>query len=57
MEFKALLENHTSMKIKVLRTNNGDEFCSTTFGKFYKENVIEKHKATPYTPQQNGVAN
>ena len=27
-EFKALVENQTEKKIKVLRTNNGGEFCS-----------------------------
>jgi hypothetical protein len=26
-EFKALVENQTDKKIKVLRTNNGGEFC------------------------------
>jgi transposase InsO family protein len=55
-ELKALLENQTSRKIKVLRTDNGGEFCSTEFDKFCKENGIERHKTTPYTPQQNGVA-
>ena len=54
-EFKALLENHTSKKIKVLRTNDGNKFCSTTFDKFCKENVIEGHKTNAYTPQQNRV--
>ena len=26
-EFKALIENQTKKKIKVLRTDNGEEFC------------------------------
>eukprot|EP00253_Pinus_taeda_P034028 PITA_34028 len=30
-EFKALVENQTKKKIKVLRTNNGGEFCSKEF--------------------------
>jgi transposase InsO family protein len=55
-ELKSLLENQTHRKIKVLRTDNGSEFCSAKFDKFYKENVIERHKITPYTSQQNGVA-
>ena len=54
-EFKALVENQTSKKIKCLRTDNGGEFCSTEFEQFCKEQGIERHKTTPYTPQQNGV--
>jgi len=38
-----------------LRTDNGGEFCSTEFDKYCKELGIERHKTTPYTPQQNGV--
>jgi hypothetical protein len=49
-EFKVLLENQISRKIKVFRTSNEGEFCSTEFDKFYKENNIERHKTTPYTP-------
>ena len=44
-----------SRKIKCLRTNNGGEFCSTEFDRFCKDYGIERHKTTPYTPQQNGV--
>ena len=39
-----------------MRTNNGGEFCSIKFEQFYKEQGIERHKTTPYTPKQNGVA-
>ena len=38
-----------------MRTDNGGEFCSAEFEQFYKEQGIERHKTTPYTPQQNGV--
>jgi hypothetical protein len=47
-EFKALVENQTEKKIKVLRTDNGGELC--------KKCGIARQKTTPYTPQQNGVA-
>ena len=47
-EFKALVENQTEKKIKALRTDNGGEFC--------KKCGIARQKTTPYTPQQNGVA-
>jgi len=30
-DFKALVENHTDKKIKVLRTDNGGEFFSREF--------------------------
>ncbi|KAH9291902.1 hypothetical protein KI387_042909 [Taxus chinensis] len=55
-EFKALVENQTERKIKVLRSDNGGEYCSNAFEKFCKECGIERQKTTPYTPQQNGVA-
>jgi transposase InsO family protein len=54
-EFKDLLENQTSRKIKVLRIDNGSEFCFVVFDRFYKENDISRCKTTPYTPQHNGV--
>lgn len=36
-EFKALVENKIEKKIKVLRTNNGEEFCSKEFEELYKK--------------------
>ena len=36
-EFKALVENQTEKKIKVLRTDNGGEFCKKEFEKFCKK--------------------
>ena len=35
-EFKALVENQTKKRIKVLRTDNGREFCGNKFEEFYK---------------------
>jgi transposase InsO family protein len=55
-EFKALVENQTEKKIKVLRTDNGGEFCGNEFEEFCKKCGIARKKTTPYTPQQNGVA-
>jgi hypothetical protein len=54
-EFKALVENQTEKKIKVLRTDNGGEFCRNEFKEFCKKCGIARKKTTPYTPQQNGV--
>jgi transposase InsO family protein len=55
-EFKALVENQIEKIIKVLRKDNGGEFCGNEFEEFYKKCGIERQKTTPYTPQQNGVA-
>eukprot|EP00253_Pinus_taeda_P014701 PITA_14701 len=55
-EFKALVENQTEKKIKVLRIDNGGEFCSKEFEEFCKKCGIARQKNNPYTPQQNGVA-
>eukprot|EP00253_Pinus_taeda_P034280 PITA_34280 len=55
-EFKALVENQTKKKIKVLRTDNGGEFYSKEFEEFCKKCGMAWQKTTPYTPQQNEVA-
>ena len=55
-EFKALVENQTGMKIKVLRSDNGGEFTSNKFIDFYSEEGIRRQQTVPYNPQQNGVA-
>ena len=36
IEFKLLMENQIGKKIKVLRTDNGGEFCGKEFKKFCK---------------------
>ena len=55
-EFKALVENQTKKKIKVLRTDNGGEFCKKEFEEFCKKCGITRQKATPYTPHKNEVS-
>ena len=54
-EFKALVENLSENKIKILRSNNGGEFTSNQFKNFCKEVGIKRELTTPYNPQQNGV--
>jgi transposase InsO family protein len=39
-----------------LRIDNGGEFCRNEFEEFCKKCGIARQKTTPYTPQQNGVA-
>ena len=55
-EFKALLENLSEKKIKILISNNGGEFTSNDFKDLCKEARIKMELTTPYNPYQNGVA-
>ena len=54
--FKVLIENQTEKKIKILRTDHGTEYESNEFHDFCKEASIKRETTTPYTPEQNGVA-
>eukprot|EP00253_Pinus_taeda_P015982 PITA_15982 len=54
--FKALIENQTEKKIKILRTDHGTEYESNEFHDFCKEAGIKRETTTPYAPEQNGVA-
>jgi hypothetical protein len=54
-EFKALIENLSEKKIKILRSDNGGEYTSKEFLNFCKDVGIKRELTTPYNPQQNGV--
>ena len=54
--FKAFVENDVGKRIKVLRSDNGGEYCSLEFKSFCESHGILHQKSAPYTPQQNGVA-
>ena len=54
--WKNLTENETGNKIKVLRTDNGLEFCNDEFNQFCLDHGIDRHRTVRMTPQQNGVA-
>jgi transposase InsO family protein len=54
-EFKALVENLSGRKIKILRSDNGGEYPSNEFKDFCKEARIKRELTTPDNPQQNGV--
>lgn len=54
-KFRALVEQDSEKKIKVLRTDMGGEFCSRQFLEYCETTGIKRHFTAPYTPQQNGV--
>jgi hypothetical protein len=55
-QFKALIENLSERKIKILRSDNGREYTSKEFINFCKDVRIKMELTTTYNPQQNGVA-
>ena len=55
-EFKALEENLSEKKIKILQSDNRGEFTSNKFNDFCKEAGIKRELTIPYNLQQNGVA-
>ena len=54
-EFKDLVENQQSTRIKRLRSDNGGEFCSMEMENYLKKNGIVHQKTNAYTPEQNGL--
>ena len=53
---KALVENQSGNNIKVLRIDNGKEYVNKKLHHLCEESGIQMQHSTPYTPQQNGVA-
>jgi transposase InsO family protein len=56
IEFKALAENESGCKIKILRTDNGGEYVNKYVQQLCIDSGIQLQHTVPYTPQQNGVA-
>nr|GEU91101.1 retrovirus-related Pol polyprotein from transposon TNT 1-94 [Tanacetum cinerariifolium] len=54
--YKARVELDFETKIKCLRTDNGGEYTCDEFDLFYRQEGIKRQFTTPYTPQQNRVA-
>nr|GEW02817.1 hypothetical protein [Tanacetum cinerariifolium] len=50
------LENQLSLKVKVIRSDNGTEFKNSDLNQFYEIKGIKKEFSVPRTPQQNGIA-
>jgi hypothetical protein len=55
-EWKTLVERQSEHVVKVLRTDNQGEYVSKTFDDFLSKHGIARQNSSPYTPQQNGVA-
>lgn len=50
-EFKALVENQTGKKIKILRSDNGGKYTSNAFKDFCAQEGIKKELTVSYNPQ------
>nr|GFB20064.1 putative ribonuclease H-like domain-containing protein [Tanacetum cinerariifolium] len=50
------LENQLSLKVKVIRSDNGTEFKNSNLNRFYELKGIKREFSIPRTPQQNGIA-
>ena len=48
MKFKAMYENQCSRKIKLLRTDNGTEYCNHELEDFLAKSGIKHEKTAPY---------
>lgn len=56
LEWKAMVENSTSHRLKTLRTDNGGEYTSSEFTEYLQKAGIKHELTIPKTPEQNGVA-
>nr|GEU42643.1 retrovirus-related Pol polyprotein from transposon TNT 1-94 [Tanacetum cinerariifolium] len=50
------LENQLSLKVKVIRSDNGTEFKNSDLNQFCRLKGIKREFSVPRTPQQNGIA-
>ncbi|GJU50181.1 retrovirus-related pol polyprotein from transposon TNT 1-94 [Tanacetum coccineum] len=53
---KKMVENQNDIKFKQIRTDNGTEFRNIKLESFCDEKGISQNFSSPYTPEQNGVA-
>ncbi|GKE09677.1 retrovirus-related pol polyprotein from transposon TNT 1-94 [Tanacetum coccineum] len=56
MSFIKRVENQNDIKFKKVKTDNCTEFRNSILINFYDENGISQKNSSPYTPEQNGVA-
>jgi len=50
------LQTQSGVKVKRVRADNADELMGAEMQAFYKDEGITPEPSTPYTPEQNGVA-
>ena len=55
-EFVNVMTNLKGKKVKILRTDNGGEYCSHTFAAYLKENGIFHQTTVRENPAQNEIA-
>jgi transposase InsO family protein len=55
-KFLKRVQNEFDAKVKNIRSDNGTEFKNTQIEDYLDEEGIKHEFLTPYTPQQNGVA-
>ncbi|GJU97724.1 retrovirus-related pol polyprotein from transposon TNT 1-94 [Tanacetum coccineum] len=55
-EYSRKMENLNEVRVKKLRSDNGTEFRNHKLEEFYDEKAISQNFSSPYTPEQNGVA-
>nr|GEZ46911.1 ribonuclease H-like domain-containing protein [Tanacetum cinerariifolium] len=53
---KSSLENQLSLKVKIIRSDNGTEFKNNDLNQFCGMKGINREFSVPRTPQQNGIA-
>lgn len=51
LEYKNLVENQTSHKIKAFHSDNGKEFCNSTMNRILKNSGIQRRLTIPHTPE------
>nr|GEV06324.1 retrovirus-related Pol polyprotein from transposon TNT 1-94 [Tanacetum cinerariifolium] len=56
MSFIKRVKHQNDIKVKQLRTDNGTEFRNIILVNFCDEKGISQNFSSPYTPEQNGVA-
>lgn len=54
-EFRTMVEKQKNTSIKIIRSDNGSEFCSNEMSNYLKQTGIVHQRTNPYTPQQNGL--
>jgi len=55
VKYKADVENSSSHKLKILRSDRGGEFLAKSFQSVCEQAGIKHQFTAPYSPQQNGV--